>query len=489
LQIFDAEEASLVSTIADNNRLPSLAGFVVRLRGLPFSSAAEDVLNFFHPIIPVGESSGVLFSCAQDGRFTGEAFIELETKEDFEVSLLKNKQMIGTRYIEIIKSTKAEQFHIAHHRGFFTLVDGVQKFHGNNLVNTTDQYPSEGVFLGNLPRIRTSGNQRRDDQSLQQAFTGLGIAHRGQQFQQQQQQHYHPGALGTYAQGNYPGVMSQQPVMQMGISQHHTTGTWMAMPTNRAGPPTPGSAFSPTGAGALPQQHWDTRHQNTGSYTTTPPQPQQQSMLMTPFVMHPFLTAQPPPQTAPWTSPATATYMALPQQQQQQSAAANTWYGGTHMVIPITAAGGVGGGGTAMARHYPGFQGYTSDGRRYYPRQQQQQQQPRSNSQYHYQQQPQYMQQQQQQQQLRGSRGRSGSGSTSSGSQLTQSAPTATTSSSSKGTRVAPLPQQPEQTSQEVSLFGTEKIIFGQGIPSSSTDSAVSCANSSGDARSSSSPT
>ncbi|KAL4541333.1 hypothetical protein Ndes2526B_g05865 [Nannochloris sp. 'desiccata'] len=493
IEIFHAKEASLVaSTIESSDREPSLAGFVVRLRGLPFNSTSEDILNFFDPVISMGASSGVLFSCAQDGRFTGDAFIEVKTEEDLEICLQKNKEFLGSRYIETTRSTKGELFHIAYHRGFFTLVAGVKKYYSLNpnsiIHNTINQHSGEVDSAGNAPRIRTSNLPHRGDHNLNQAFTGLGFSHsRAYLPRQHMQQHYHAGAAGTFTQLNYPiGAMSQQPVMQIGISQHHSPPGWTAVSTNRAGPPTPSGAFSPPATGPGQQQqrpHWGNRRQSTGSCANTPPQAQQQSMPMTPFVVHPFMTAA-APQSATWGSPATATYVRMPQRhqqqqiQQQQAASATAWYGGTNVII-------LAGSGGAMSRQYPGFQGHTTDGRRHYPMHQQHQDShqltPRSKSHRYQQQYPQRI------------RGGADSSSTFSGGQLAQPAPNTTTTASSSISVATLAPPKLDQTPINIPFYGNEKIIFGQGIPSqsSSAESAKSDGEKDGssDARSPSPPT
>jgi len=485
LQIFDAEEASLVASIAEgSDEEPSLLGFVVRLRGLPFSSTAEDVLNFCHPVILMGASSGVLFSCNQDGRFTGDVFLELDTEEDLELCLQKNRKLLGSRFIETSRSTKGELFHIAHHRGFFTLVAGVKKYHGLNVI---DQY--SGEVAGKLPRIQTKP-PHLDNYNLNRAFTGLGFSQRTPYLQHQHmQQRYYAGAAGSFTQLNHPiGAMAQPSVMQMGISQHHNPADWPAVPTNRAWPPS--SAFSPGQQQHQQQQQqqqpqWDYRRQSTDFYTNTPSQAQQQSMLTAPFAVHPFMTAA-APQTTTWGPPAAATYATMPQQdhhqqlQQRQAAAATARYGGAQVVFP---AGDVG----AMSWQYPGL-GYTTDGRRQYPMQQQQQQgsfqpSPRYN----------YQSYQQQQQYFHRNRGGAHSTSRSSGghSQLAQPAPNTNTASRSTSVTTSP-PPQPKETPLKAPSFGNEKLIVGQGIPSqsSSADSANSHGEKDGssDARSSSPP-
>jgi len=51
---------------------------------------------------------GVLFVHQADGRATGDAFVLFASDDDVSKALTKHKQCIGTRYIELFKSTAAE---------------------------------------------------------------------------------------------------------------------------------------------------------------------------------------------------------------------------------------------------------------------------------------------------------------------------------------------------------------------------------------------
>lgn len=56
----------------------------------------------------VDGETGVLFVHYPDGRATGDAFIMLRTEEEASHALLKHKAMMGSRYIELFRSTTAE---------------------------------------------------------------------------------------------------------------------------------------------------------------------------------------------------------------------------------------------------------------------------------------------------------------------------------------------------------------------------------------------
>lgn len=54
------------------------------------------------------DESGVLFVHYPDGRATGDAFVMMKSEEEACRALLKHKETMGTRYIELFRSTSAE---------------------------------------------------------------------------------------------------------------------------------------------------------------------------------------------------------------------------------------------------------------------------------------------------------------------------------------------------------------------------------------------
>ncbi|XP_065749923.1 heterogeneous nuclear ribonucleoprotein F isoform X4 [Phocoena phocoena] len=87
-------------------------GFVVKLRGLPWSCSVEDVQNFLSDCTIHDGVAGVHFIYTREGRQSGEAFVELESEDDVkmlaEKALGKHKERIGHRYIEVFKSSQEE---------------------------------------------------------------------------------------------------------------------------------------------------------------------------------------------------------------------------------------------------------------------------------------------------------------------------------------------------------------------------------------------
>nr|XP_035132594.2 epithelial splicing regulatory protein 1 isoform X2 [Callithrix jacchus] len=82
---------------------------IVRMRGLPFTATAEEVVAFFGQHCPItGGKEGILFVTYPDGRPTGDAFVLFACEEYAQNALRKHKDLLGKRYIELFRSTAAE---------------------------------------------------------------------------------------------------------------------------------------------------------------------------------------------------------------------------------------------------------------------------------------------------------------------------------------------------------------------------------------------
>nr|XP_058153333.1 G-rich sequence factor 1 isoform X1 [Dasypus novemcinctus]XP_058153336.1 G-rich sequence factor 1 isoform X1 [Dasypus novemcinctus] len=88
---------------------------VVRLRGLPYSCNEKDIVDFFAGLNIVD----ITFVMDYRGRRkTGEAYVQFEEPEMAKQALLKHREEIGNRYIEIFPSIKNEvQTHVGSHKG------------------------------------------------------------------------------------------------------------------------------------------------------------------------------------------------------------------------------------------------------------------------------------------------------------------------------------------------------------------------------------
>lgn len=85
--------------------MPLLSGYILyyfHLFQLDFFEAGENSCQVMD-----GEK-GVLFVKKPDGRATGDAFVLFNQEEDAGKALSKHRELIGSRYIELFRSTTAE---------------------------------------------------------------------------------------------------------------------------------------------------------------------------------------------------------------------------------------------------------------------------------------------------------------------------------------------------------------------------------------------
>ncbi|TGZ73276.1 hypothetical protein CRM22_001611 [Opisthorchis felineus] len=81
---------------------------VVRIRGLPYSARADDIIDFFKDVKIKNGKRGIFFPQGPNGRSNGEAFIELESKQEMEKATAHHNEHMGRRYIEVFPSTEQE---------------------------------------------------------------------------------------------------------------------------------------------------------------------------------------------------------------------------------------------------------------------------------------------------------------------------------------------------------------------------------------------
>lgn len=88
------------------NKRPRKTGprYVARLRGMPWGCTKEQIEEFFTGIEL--EECHIIYN--PDGRASGEGIVEVGSEEDLEKVLEKNKESIGSRYIEVRKSTASD---------------------------------------------------------------------------------------------------------------------------------------------------------------------------------------------------------------------------------------------------------------------------------------------------------------------------------------------------------------------------------------------
>lgn len=143
--------------------------FIVKLKGLPWSAQEKEIQEFFQDckILNIhtaatkrmndGENNitndsgegededvhelslAIHLVSLQDGRSSGEAFVEFESAEDVDKAMLMNKKHLGTRYVDIYKVKRQEMEYVMGH-------------HSNNPSN---QHPSNGYYgsLGSNKKV------------------------------------------------------------------------------------------------------------------------------------------------------------------------------------------------------------------------------------------------------------------------------------------------------------------------------------------------
>ncbi|CAK6433099.1 unnamed protein product [Pipistrellus nathusii] len=84
---------------------PVVSDGVVRLRGLPYSCNEKDIIDFFAGLNIVDITFVMDF---RGRRKTGEAYVQFEEPEMASQALLKHREEIGNRYIEIFPSRRNE---------------------------------------------------------------------------------------------------------------------------------------------------------------------------------------------------------------------------------------------------------------------------------------------------------------------------------------------------------------------------------------------
>ncbi|KAJ8348377.1 hypothetical protein SKAU_G00269660 [Synaphobranchus kaupii] len=92
-------------------------GFVVRIRGLPWSCSVDEVQRFFSDCKIANNGTNIHFTYTREGRPSGEAFVELESDDDLKIAVKKDRETMGHRYVEVFKSNNVEMDWVMKHTG------------------------------------------------------------------------------------------------------------------------------------------------------------------------------------------------------------------------------------------------------------------------------------------------------------------------------------------------------------------------------------
>lgn len=77
---------------------------ILRMRGIPYNTTVEQIEKFFENLKLI--RNGIFIVIGPDGRQTGDAFAEFDDTETVKEALKRNKEKIGTRYIELFRSSR-----------------------------------------------------------------------------------------------------------------------------------------------------------------------------------------------------------------------------------------------------------------------------------------------------------------------------------------------------------------------------------------------
>ncbi|WIA13352.1 hypothetical protein OEZ85_006934 [Tetradesmus obliquus] len=108
IELFEAAEADLaaVKKVLEDSRLQ---GFVVRLRGLPYSASHADITLFLEGVALAEVDDAIVMAVSVDSRPTGEAYVELGDEQALSLAMTRHKELMGNRYIEVFNSSKVDK--------------------------------------------------------------------------------------------------------------------------------------------------------------------------------------------------------------------------------------------------------------------------------------------------------------------------------------------------------------------------------------------
>ncbi len=81
---------------------------MVRLRGLPYSAQVKDVADFLQDCEIRNGMSGIKFTFTEDGRPSGQAYVELCSEADVEKALGHHEGSMGWRYVEVFRALHSQ---------------------------------------------------------------------------------------------------------------------------------------------------------------------------------------------------------------------------------------------------------------------------------------------------------------------------------------------------------------------------------------------
>ncbi|XP_054267187.1 heterogeneous nuclear ribonucleoprotein H2-like [Macrosteles quadrilineatus] len=108
IEVFQATVSEMQRTIRRSKQSiqRAISDACVRVRGLPYKTSEQDVINFFEglDILP----DGVFLVHDDQGRTTGEAYVQFRDQEEAERALKRHMGRLYHRYIEVFRSSLGE---------------------------------------------------------------------------------------------------------------------------------------------------------------------------------------------------------------------------------------------------------------------------------------------------------------------------------------------------------------------------------------------
>ncbi|NXT45985.1 GRSF1 factor, partial [Pluvianellus socialis] len=113
-EVHDSDVEGLLRSLRDESQ--AINDGVVLLRGLPFSSTEDDIADFFSGL----KITDIVFVYRGERR-TGEAFVQFAAPEMAAKALLRHREYMGSRYIEVYVSRKHQmQRHVPYEKQMVT---------------------------------------------------------------------------------------------------------------------------------------------------------------------------------------------------------------------------------------------------------------------------------------------------------------------------------------------------------------------------------
>jgi heterogeneous nuclear ribonucleoprotein F/H len=156
--------------------------FVIRCRGLPWSTTKDEVVNFFDDCKFKDGEESVHLTLTREGRPSGEAYIEVDSEEDMNKALEKDKAHMGKRYIEVFKSKFSEMEWVVKRSGKGDEEKGgddtVVRLRGLPFDSTKSDIEKffEGMEITNNGILMTSDYQGRSSGEAYVQFSSKGDA-------------------------------------------------------------------------------------------------------------------------------------------------------------------------------------------------------------------------------------------------------------------------------------------------------------------------